>query len=392
MTISIDFKRFLPSNMREERWGEFMEAFQDLSGDLLDEKIKLLVTQYIDEEMTDDDYKNLINLFGWELSSYEGWADDSEYFRRQALTAVSRIIYKTTRKCYKDEFYIWNLWGDVYPLVKNIDNTLEPFEYFWDSDENPNTVDILDPSADNALYFQNYTFDGLFKFDEGQTFDQKYTVYFKPIASDLLEAWLDSPEIVRTLDEQSQIDYLSRQLLLQYRFKLAEDTTQFLSANSMRAFNNDVKQLKRKTERVYYEPILEINYNGTSGSTYTTEYETFDRTDTTEQQTFFRASNFSQLSSIHLGNSFHTIIDDSISGVASLSEVIPVSNLEIEQESDIWYIRRILYDFQETYDFSEIALYDSISGCFLYSTFPYCRYLSGELYSNIQFTFEDQTS
>lgn len=386
--IKVDFKKYLPSSMRDTRWGEWIEAFQDLTSDFKQEKIDILIDRFNSDLMTDEHFQTLCSKFGWNLSVYEGWSNQSDYFKRQFLTLTDRILFKTTRRAYLDEFYIYNLYGDVFPLIEQDDGTLLPYETWQEFSELPNVVNILDSADDNILYYQYYTVDGQFKIDQEQTSDMYFNIYDNIQESGLNEAWLDTPSTIRTLDEESILDYMKRQFIIQYTYNLVENNNEYLSSNSMLAFWNDVKQIKRKTEKIYFEPKLKINYTNDS-SIQTTQYEDFDRNeDIASMQTICASSDlFNEAFNIQIGNGSHDTLNFSlISGVSSPTATLTSGNLIKELNEDTWYIRKAINENDTFEDFSEIALVYS-GTCFLYSTFPTVRY--PDTYGNVSFEFTD---
>ena len=385
--IKVDFKKLLPASMKETRWGEWVEAYQDLLSDFKQEKVDILIDRFNSDLMTSDQFKIIAAKFGWNLSSYDGWANELEYFKRQFLLIVDRILFKTTRRAYLDEFYIYNLYGDVYPLLQE-DVDLVPYELWHESGENNEVIDILDSGDDNILYYQPYTFDGLFEFDGPNTFDTVYPIYGNPRESGLVDGFLDTPAIMRMLDEEEFLSYLIRQFIIQFKYNLVENSSEFLSTNTMLALYNDVQQIKRLTEKEYYEPRLNIRYTD-SGLT-STSYDDFDRNeDIAQMQTICDSGSlFNELFEVQFGDGAHSTFDLlTISGVSSYLSTVTSGNLITEQTDDTWYVRKKLYENDTFEDFTEIALLYS-GQCFLYSTFPAVRYPTGAR-ANISFDFVD---
>ena len=393
MTIPIDFKKFLPYNLRSTRWGEMIEAYQSIMGELDTDLIEKMMNQYDLDNATSTDYQYILSGFGWQYSSYTGWAEETEYFKRQALTCVDRILYKTTRRAYLDEFYIFNLTGDVYPLKEELDGTLAPFTSWWDHSEvEVELVQILDSELPNILYIIPFKFDRGTTLDDGSCFDDSTTYYDDPIylGSDATYLDMDSSMagFLEILDGYTELETLTRFVLIQFKFNKVEDASYFLSTNSMRAFYNDVKIIKRITESVYFEPILELPYN-TAGTVRSTSYDNFVSGETGgTMQTIMIADSFSDLTTIIVGTGAHSTVDATITNVQTPVYTISSDSIIADDDNPLTEFRKALSVKNKFYNFSEVAFFDSGGTCFFYATFPEVQYYKGErCYSNIKFKF-----
>lgn len=390
MAFPVQFKKYLASSLRNTRWGELIEAYQSIVGELDDDLIKKMLDQYDTDVATITDYINILEGFGWNYSSYDGWTASLEYFKRQALTCVARIKYKTTQRAYKNEFYIFNLIGNVYPLQRLVDDTLEPYIEWWSDPETGEIINILDSEDDNVLYNIPLRFDGGFELDSIYTFDSTIAYYDNPKTSGLGPAYLDTPSTIIRLDQSSILDDLTRFILIQYEFNKVEDASYFLSTNSVKALYNDIKLIKRLTEQVYFEPILKLYYN-TDGSVKTTTYLNFEQDGESvgEMKTILMDDQFTDLNKIIVGDGSHSTIDGTITNVVSPVQTITSANIVPDTENPRTEFRKALNDKDQFVDFSEVACFDSSDNCFFYATFPMVKYYNKEqCYSNIKFHFE----
>lgn len=228
MGITQDYTKLLPSNLRNTlKWKQFIQAVQAVFSDLKEQKIDRLVNQWIPEVATEEDLKNLIARFGWQLLQYNGWSSTSEYLKRQAQTLIERIKYKNCERAYLAEAFNYNLYAHVYPLVSIVaNNTLSPFITFNESSESEDIIYTLDDSVTDRYL------------DETDFFTS-----------------------VITLDQQSYIDKITRNILYSYTFNFVENANEFMGSNTLKTLVNDVAQIKRITEKIYYEPTLKVYFS-----------------------------------------------------------------------------------------------------------------------------------
>ena len=352
----ITYKKFLPSVIRNTRWGDLITVFQDIINDLRTEKVDLLKTKFETDNMTDDELKEMAVKFGYTLLSLDGYTSTSEYLRKQIKTIVARILNKNTRTGYKYIGYIYNLSLDIFP-IRLIADIFDGWDEYWD--------------RDSIIIAQERTLDE----DESHTLDSS------------------DPDWITALDQVSVSYTLLRHLIIQYSPKFVENETEFMSDETCRSFRNDVLQMKRATEIPYFEHKLNISAYQ-AGGLYTKEYIDYDETLTAQMKSMFiydisRPSGLAYFDHIQLGNGTRTsFASGTISGVVSL-----IQTLRTQPSGEIEFIntlnstrcnaRRILTDKQKmSYPITELSLHDANSGCLFYSTFPQVRW-SSRMYSNL---------
>jgi hypothetical protein len=353
--MSVIFKNFLPSVMRNTRWGELITVFQDIINDLRTEKVNLLKTKFIVDNMTEDEMKEMAIKFGYTLLSLDGYTSTTTYLKKQIKTIVERILAKNTRNGYKYIYYIYGFSGDIYP-IRLVSNIFDVWDEYW-------TRESIVTARDRTL-------------DE----DDSYT--------------LDSsdPDWITALDQTTSSWILLRHLVLQYAPKFIENANEFISDATHRSFYNDVKQMKRATELPYFEHKIDINAYSTGGI-YVKTYYNYDQSVFANMTSIFLAdsnpSGLINFDHIQLGNSTRTsFASGTISGVVSL-----VRTLRTQPSGEIEFIntltsiqcnaRRILSDKQKMdYPITELSLHNANSGCILYSTFPAIKWNSRQ-YSNL---------
>jgi len=380
--MAIDYKKLLPSILRDTRWGQFMEAYQSIIADIKTEKIDPILDQFDIEKMSETELISACDRFGFNLSVYEGYSSTTPYYIKELLTIVPRILYKNCRKGYWCIYYVFNLIGDIYPVMKNFDTTLEPYTTWWVDNENPVIFEALDDGDPNILYYIYANFDTSFSFDSGLTFDKKFPVYSSTPQKNIPDTTLDADDFL-TLDGTSDIDLIIRYILFSFKFMYIENEDEFLSIYSVKALENDVKQHKRGTEYIIYEPSLIIN---ASTSELITTYTSEDGLSIATQNSILIGTDLSDISKIRFGTGRHTTINGSITDVQTFSFEIDYSDFTVLDSNLLAFkMRKTLYERQKMEgSFSEIAIIDSGSNCVLYSKFPTIHF-PVNLFSNIKF-------
>ena len=139
--MSIDFKKLLPANLRESRWGEFLEAIQAVMSTIKSDKIDIIENQFNIDLMTDADIIKMRDYLGYTFLSFTdnvGYTETTRYLKRQILTVVPRILNRNNLKAYKYNFYIYDLIGSIFPMYYDSDNELLIPKNDWQSfDETP---------------------------------------------------------------------------------------------------------------------------------------------------------------------------------------------------------------------------------------------------------------
>lgn len=350
--MQIDFKKFLPSNMRSTRWGELFEALQDyLLNGLKSEKIDIIKNQYILDELMYDDYFNLCQLHGYTLFSYDGYGESTKYLKRQVEVLTHRILNKTCRKGYKSIFYIYDLIGEIYPLYENeLDGyLLYPITDFWSNNEVAGSDLYLDSSPD--IYLDTDSFPNL--------------------------------------DLDNSIDSITRHMVISYKPKYVETADEFLSNNTAFLLERDIKIHKRKTEIPYFEPYLDIYVTSGVGQHW---YYDHDEINSGVVQSYLY-DDLSGVAFIHFGSGIASGVIDGYIPSSGITDVEILSN-EFVTSGITWDIftntslqgRKKISQKQKINSFKELALLNSSSGIILYSTFPeiiYTDTMYGNFYLNI---------
>lgn len=185
---------------------------------------------------------------------------------------------------------------------------------------------------------------------------------------------------------------------------MVENASQFLSTYSLKVFTNDAYQIKKITEQLIYEPLLNItvNNNFTQNTITFTNYEDVETAylntillsgsilTSGESETSGQAFVYDDIAFIRFGTGSHTVLSG-VSDVQTYSHQL-ISG-QFQEITDVDYsddviLRKTITDFTYDNKFSEIALWNVNSGCILYSTFPMIEYPEEKIYSNIKFQFK----
>lgn len=394
--MPIDYKKLLPSNLRDTRWGEFMEAIQAVMNDIKTNKIDIIENQFNIDEMTLAQINNMRDTLGYQFSNFgTGYTSTTRYLQRQLLTIVNRILNRNSLRCYQSNFYIYDLNANIYPMTySGFTQLFTPVTNWWTWDESEyDVIDKLDFGSDRIYFYDSLG----------------NPIYANPVNWGVDPQYLDTDDWPH-LDMKSINDELTRHLIIPYKFRYVEDNSYFMTENTLTAFYEDITLAKRATELMYYEPICVINCSGEVGFTgpfdsskiTQNHYLSYDGTYSGIVESYYYGSSDSSISGvagisyIQFGDGAHTTIDDTITGVQSpittlsgvVSGIIDFANfIEVTDTTGTnLNVRRKISQKCTFANFSELALMDSNSGVVMYSKFPEITYLTDlkKFYGNVQ--------
>lgn len=398
--MGIDYKTLLPRNIRSGRWGEFIEAFQSVSDELDTDKIEAILNQFKVGEATEDELKELARMLGFYLSVFTGYTQTSYYLKKEVLSIVPRIKYKNTRKGYQYILNIFNLIGEIYPTTIDENDKLPPIYNYEDIVPGGYGVTELDQEEDNILFMQpSLVFDVNFEFDAGAVLDIPVPVYGDPPSTGLPPAYLDTLEFpILDIGLAGGGTVLTRHLILEYKHKWIEEEGEFITLNTLKAMRNDVDQMRRRTEIVYFQPVVEVNV--TDDNLLVTQ-EHKDYQDTITSNSYSRLIPFltelSNVTTVKFGTGSYTPME--IGALTSLSDV-QNSVLEFNQTDEMYQVvmSELLYDssilitekYKIPYKITEFALFNNVGHMIMYATFPILQW-DEEMYSSIRIKVNLQT-
>lgn len=400
----ISFKRLLPKTMQDTRWGSLTEVWQSIWNDIKIDKIKLIVNQYDPSEISSDDLKDLAVMFGYNLTSLEGYTETEFYLKKQLETLVNRIKSKSTPLYYQYQGIPYNLLSNGYTVVYDnitgkyiVDETLLGISHYGTI-----ILDREDPG--NQYYINVVTADmGLLADSTPLYYSDTAEIVIFPTGDILDPTTLDAFDFP-FLDGGMYLYNLSRNFVYDYKHNFVENESEFLSLNTLTALHNDINQFKKITDRCYFEPNLFFDFEG-RGVVTDVVWTDFSGGSSVTQKNILMRDSFENWSQIRIGNGSHSIIDESIQDVSSFvqrftrsGDVVILTDNSGEvicrtliSEGNIYYpdsysgSTRI--DGQYFSGFTEISVWDNASGCILYSTFPKIQW-EPTMYSNIKFNFQ----
>ena len=399
--MSVDYKKFLPKQMRDTRWGELLEVVQDIiENEVKPTKIRPIFDQFDVEKASDQELLNYANYFGYNILSLTGLSSTHNYLKKQISTIVPKIKYKTTYNCFpyvgvpyglsaKAHNTIYDYSNNSILTLENIEDAkeyvLDPVTTFdWGS---PNIIYYIDK------YYSDYT---ELTFDENEydvvEFDTQEPVYYGDNPNPNPDLTFDDL-LIPTWDMTLSLNMISRVFVFSYKFNFVENENEFLSIYSLKSLDNDIQQCKRATDFVYYEPILEVETN--SGSIVETKcWKDFTGLGCVNQYSIYMGSgNLQDVRYINLGNGTYDEINSGITDVQSFTKQFDYSGCiwSIEEDNHIMgrpYITAsgIISEYHFD-DITEMSCLDENSGCILYSTFPTISW-GQDLKSNIKFDIQ----
>jgi photosystem II stability/assembly factor-like uncharacterized protein len=243
--MNINYKKLLPKILQDNRWGEYAEAIQEVLEEIKEDKIDIIKLRYYIENMSEEDIITIAEELGYTIPYYTGYTSQREYLLRQLLTIIPRIQYRNCDDGYQKIAFIYNLiafavptYSDVYRLTPILD---------WDTfDEVEGAEYELDRGGDNALYVyidgggvEHYIYDTV----KNDGYGELYSDTFPFVA----------------LDQDDIVGSITRHILFSYQFRGVESATEFISENTCKAMYYDIKNHKRRTEVIYFEPYMEFN-------------------------------------------------------------------------------------------------------------------------------------
>jgi len=329
-------------------------VFQSIVADLKTEKIDAIKYKNDINNMTTNEIFDISDKFGYTLLSLDGYTSTEDYLRKEVKSLIPRIQWKNTRTAYKWLFYIFNLIGDIYPIrTIGLDPTFRVVDDYWTNE----SINIT----------QTFTLDP----DPADTLDSTTGLW------------------ISILDQTTSAVTILRHLLISYAPRFIENTTEFISLNTLKVFLSDVKQTKRATEIPYFEHqlIVPAYLNKTL---YTKTYTTYDESSSANMYSILTGSNLTNFNFMEFGNGARSsFASGTISGVVSLVKTLrttPSGEIQFIESlsANQLYGRRIITDKNIFPSFTEIALKDANSGCLLYSTFPKVQW-DEKMFSSILF-------
>lgn len=355
----ISFKNLLPKILQDTRWGELIEVWQSIYVNIKEDKINPIFNQYHRDYISTEELYDLANMFGFYIKSDGGYTLTRGFLLKELETLVPRIKAKATRNCYI-------LQGVPFNLISRGYNVL-----FDDTYSNPLENTIIYRSDESLV---------------GGSFIG--TTYLDREHDGLSPSYLDT-YYFPSLDSDEILTLVTRNFIFNYIHKCTENSTEFMSLNTLTVLMNDINQFKRMTDRCYYEPYLFINLN--SNRTQTNK-QWVDYTDTNSaiQRSILIANSLSDFGSIRFGTGGYTTLTTGITDVQTYNGyTITYNDANIDSSGKIetsthYNFRRRIVELQKIPAFSELIILNGSGSPILYSTFPLIQWNSN-MFNNVKF-------
>lgn len=412
----VNFKKLLPSILRNTKWGDLASVTQSMDFSLRDAVYKPIYNRFTYDHASKEELVSTGKMLGWNILCFPGtYTDTMDFVRKEVSTITKRILCKNSKKSYKYVSYAFGMDDEVYSMMYNSSgkllgklNTLYSIE-----SQSSNATLVTDQESDNLYYnapVLDWNLDGSkFFLDNNTALDYTVSVYGDPRSTGLKEAFTDTDGALETdapstSKNTGQITTsFTRNITYAYHHKYLESSDEWLSGYSLLSFQNDIDQIHKATERVYYEPWIQIEPSAISGEMSSQAYYNYDRTISGTIDSMYLGSSLLDAQYIHFGTGNQSIsgtISPSITGVAEFSYCVPSGVPSGLVSSSIpsgvagWNFYNnptsthldfdfILSEFNKFKPFTELSVLDTNSGLICYASFPKVQWASS-MYSNIR--------
>ncbi len=328
-----------------------IEVVQSIFTDIKTNKVDVIKTQFEIDNMTASEIINFGETLGYTIPSREGYSSTLNYLKKAVMSIIPKVINRTTLIAYKYIFNNFTLTGDVYPLVLQDTGYYKPLTNWLTFNEVDNPL-FLNQEADNILFYSN-----------------SIPIYSDPEKTGLTAAYLDTTTIEsadnpQTLDEDSVVSSISRHILVNYNFNFIESATEFIGANTIESFYEDLWYNKRRTEILHLEPIIETNttIGGVSRESYTSYDESISGEIISKHQ--YGTFNSGLITSIKFGTGgweYEDLSNGVLSDVKTVAATYTIDDFDIIYQSTYEInLRKKIEETGQFYDFTEFAFFNNI--------------------------------
>lgn len=369
-------KNLTPKNLKGSRWEDFFQAIDNYFVDFKNYKIAILKDKFLTKTSTDkNNLRDLVKQKGYSIIELNGYSSTLEYIQRRADSLPVEILWLLSETCYKHILKSFWYYGNIYGLIQDSSG------YFFPIDVNLtiSSVTIKLPLLDQEVDIIYYYYKGV------------------PVPNPPEQTFL--PAIYLDMNDPPflDMDFVgngSNHFCIEYGFHKAESLNVFVSENTSRALYDTVRQVHRLKETPHFRVLLEFTVN-TNGSIHETNYESYNNeNEISITKTIYFQNNFNLVNYIEVGDSFHPVIDNTITGCKNSIGVIPISQVfTINSQSvsgiDLEYKITEFGKFKNTsgeniYSFSEITFLDDLLNPIAYMSIPKITWFD-KMYTSIHF-------
>lgn len=357
------------------RWTQLMSVIDSILEDLQTEILDPIRDQHNISKASNEQILDDLKYFGYTPYYSEGFNSSKEYLTREYTTISDRIKKRNIKESYELILKIFYQKGTVFPLYFDyVENIYVPYEIWWGLLEDLVIVDTLDSDKDNLQYYTSLFFDDGSLFDDGTPLDYQVAVYSSPRKTNLPEGFLDTPEIIETLDQFFEIQNITRYISVQLICKNMLSDTSFFDFHEMSALVYDLKKNKRATEVLFIMPKMYL-YTKDDYTATSTVIQKYDQSITKNINSIYNGAigTLQDTTYIRYGTGYS---DDASSVISMIEQTVEytLSQVYIKERSDDVFnfstkITRIPVP-STAFSFSEIGLFDTYNRLIYYACFP----------------------
>ena len=413
----VNFKNLLPSVLRTTKWGDLASVVQSMDFSLRDAVYRPIYNRFTYDHASKEELISTGKMLGWDIVSFPNtYTDTLHFIRNEVSTITKRILCKNSKKAYKYTSYAFGMDDEVYPMMYNSSGyLLGKLNTMYNIDAQVSHATLVTDQEGDNLYYNapviDWNLDGTkFLMDDNTALDFTIAIYGDPRSTGLEEVFTDTDaaletDAIATSKNTGQITTsFTRNITYAYHHKYLESSSEWLSGYSLLSLQNDIDQIHKATERVYYEPWLQISPSVISGETSTQVYYNYDRSISGTINSISTGGSLLDAQYVHFGTGSQCntsgIIPSNITGVAEFSYCIPsgvisglvdstipfgVAGWSFYEQPSSTYLNFdfILSEFNKFTPFTELSILDSSSGLICYASFPKVQWTSS-MYNNIR--------
>lgn len=354
-----------------QRWIQLMSVVDSILNEIQTESINIILDQFDIEKATNEQILDEIKFFGYEVSYLDGYTSTKEYLVRQYLSLDKRKKYRNLKEAYETILKIYFQKGTVYPLYYDVVSEYYiPYENWWNIIETLKIINILDSDKDNLLYYIAPYLDDSSLFDSFISFDYDVAVYGSPKKTNLSTAYLDTPDLIETLDQFYEIENITRYNYIQIicRKLLSDDS--FFDYYSMFSFIYDMNNNHRSTEVLYFFPKIYL-YTKNDNTETNIEIEKYDKSLLKNINSILLSGTLEDTQYIKYGTGY---TDSSLIGITQLinqTQSFTISQVYIKEKTEniLSFFTKVTKNVK-AFSFSEIGLYNIYNELIYYACFP----------------------
>lgn len=373
-------KNLTPKNLKGSRWEDFFQAIDNYFTDFKNNKISILKNKFAKNSLDKDNLRDLVKQKGYNVIELNGYSSTLEYIQRRSDSLPIEILWLLSETCYKYILKSFWYYGNIYGLFGDPTGYYFPIDISLTVSSIAAKVPLLDQEMDIIYY------------------------YYKdiPVPNPPEQTFL--PAIFLDMDDPPFLDMdfkgnATNHFVIEYSFHKAESLDIFVSENTSRALYDTVSQVHRLKETPHFRVLLPFTVY-TNGEVKEFNYSSYEnQNEISIAKTIYLGGNFNLLTYIEIGDSYHSVIDNTITNCKQSLGIIPISQVfTINSQSvsgvDIEYkikeYGKFANDSNEViYSFSEVTFLDNDLKPIAYMRFPKITWYN-KMYTSVHFKISGQ--